>query len=566
MKQVIVFLGMLTFMCLSQLTCLAAIIHVPADQPTIQAGIDATVDGDTVLVADGTYTGDGNRDISFKGKAITVTSENGADTCIIDCENDGRGFTFYSNESASSILQGFTVTQGRILEDGGGAGLYCIHSSPSIIRCIINFNHSDTGYGGGIFLGDQSSPLLDSCIVSNNSVDPSAEDLPLGGGIYCENSTPSLIDCVISHNEAVFGGGIYLWESSASLVRCSISENLLGGGLVCESSSPSLENCMVAGNLSPMHGGGGILCNSSPSPSFVNCTISNNKAGNESFFPYYGGGGLLCSNSSPSLTNCIINGNTCDADEYGYGGGITCWISNPSFFNCIITNNNSYKEGGGIYCYLSFPSISNTIIWSNFPDQVDGVADLTYSNIQLGYPGIGNIAADPLFLGGAPYDFRLSPNSPCIDAGTDNGATTIDFEGNPRKQGGAIDMGVYEYPGWPSLTRTYVKMPVHMFASGDTASCSVSVWNAGNSDLSGYPLFAILDVVGNYYCAPSFTYYDYYKWSFPPGLTELTILPEFIWPSNAGSASDIVWYTFLMNPGMTDLASEIGVFDFGWSE
>ncbi len=62
----------------------AATIHVPGDQPTIQAGIDAAMDGDIVLVADGTWTGVGNRDIDFLGKAITVRSENGPDSCIID--------------------------------------------------------------------------------------------------------------------------------------------------------------------------------------------------------------------------------------------------------------------------------------------------------------------------------------------------------------------------------------------------------------------------------------------------------------------------------------------------
>ena len=78
---------------------LATTIHIPADQPTIQAGIDASVDGDTVLVADGTYTGYGNRNIDFLGKAIVVISENGPESCIIDCEWGGRGYSFHQGRT-----------------------------------------------------------------------------------------------------------------------------------------------------------------------------------------------------------------------------------------------------------------------------------------------------------------------------------------------------------------------------------------------------------------------------------------------------------------------------------
>lgn len=66
--------------------CLAGINRVPSDYPTIQAALDASTDGDTVLVAPGIYTGEGNRDIDFKGKAITVKSEKDPQTCIIDCQ------------------------------------------------------------------------------------------------------------------------------------------------------------------------------------------------------------------------------------------------------------------------------------------------------------------------------------------------------------------------------------------------------------------------------------------------------------------------------------------------
>ena len=100
--------------------CQAGIISVdddgPADFATIQAAIDDADDGDTVLVADGTYTGNGNRDIDFHGKGITVKSQNGPENCIIDCngtESDGhRGVYFHSEEDCDSALIGFTISNG----------------------------------------------------------------------------------------------------------------------------------------------------------------------------------------------------------------------------------------------------------------------------------------------------------------------------------------------------------------------------------------------------------------------------------------------------------------------
>jgi len=86
-----------------------------ADFSNIQAAINDAIHGDTVIVADGVYTGTGNRDIDFKGKAITVRSENGPEHCIIDCNGTGtephRGFNFHSNEDVNSVVNGFTITK-----------------------------------------------------------------------------------------------------------------------------------------------------------------------------------------------------------------------------------------------------------------------------------------------------------------------------------------------------------------------------------------------------------------------------------------------------------------------
>ena len=115
-------------------------LHVPADYPTIQAGINAASDGDTVIVSNGTYRGSGNYNIDFKGKAITVRSRNGPEYCIIDCQNKygRRGFYFHSGETRESVLSGFKIKRGKIADmPGCGGGIYCKGSSPTIDNCII---------------------------------------------------------------------------------------------------------------------------------------------------------------------------------------------------------------------------------------------------------------------------------------------------------------------------------------------------------------------------------------------------------------------------------------------
>jgi hypothetical protein len=102
-----------------------AIINVPTPAfPTIQAGINAANTGDTVLVANGNYAGPGNRNINFIGKAITVKSANGPETCIIDVERNGRGFYFHNDEGVNSVVSGFTITGGGLGTSFAGAGIY----------------------------------------------------------------------------------------------------------------------------------------------------------------------------------------------------------------------------------------------------------------------------------------------------------------------------------------------------------------------------------------------------------------------------------------------------------
>ena len=386
------------------------IIHVPGDQPTIQAGIDVAQDGDTVMVADGTYTGEGNRDLYFYGKAITVTSENGAENCIIDCEQQTRGFNFHFGETSESVVSGFTIKNGYGL--GVGGGIDCSSSSPLITDNIITNNSAgDNGNGGGIMIRGDCSPTIQHNIIEENFGGI------IGGGIAVHpGGSPQIQHNTIRKNSASYGGGIRSYSSSPFIIKNIIEANdalLSGGGLSVE--------------------GGGT-------PTIQQNIIRQNYTGSS-------GGGIKCDSTSPVITNNIIEANYAD---FG-GGGLYCRISAPLIINNTIVENVTEGNGGGIYCgYESFPMVLNTILWANSLDEIYVYSSaigitVTYSDVQGGWEGEGNIDADPLFVDPGNGDFHLQPDSPCIDAGTPDGAPTDDIEGNPRDE--FPDMGAYEYQG-----------------------------------------------------------------------------------------------------------------------
>ncbi len=227
----------------------AATRLVPGEYPTIQAAIDDCNNGDVVAVADGIYTGDGNRDIDFLGKAITVKSINGPDDCIIDCngtESDPhRGFYFHSGEDAKSVVEGFTITNAGAETFYGGA-IYCRQSSPTINKCTINA--SIAAAGGGIYCYE-SNPTIGNCTITGNTGGHRGS-----GGISCGASNPTISNCIINGNVASIGGGIFCRDASNPLIiNCTISGNTTsgnGGGIYClDTSSPTIANCILWGNM-----------------------------------------------------------------------------------------------------------------------------------------------------------------------------------------------------------------------------------------------------------------------------------------------------------------------------
>ena len=163
MKRRILLLSVFAAFFISTSVVFAADRLVPSVYATIQAGIDAAMAGDTVIVEPNIYTGTGNKNLDFDGEAITVRSTNPNDplvvaSTVIDCENSGRGFYFHSGEGPNSVISGLTITNGYVYDANGG-GIYCSGSSPTIRNCTITGNRADGRNGNGCGSGDPGCEL-----------------------------------------------------------------------------------------------------------------------------------------------------------------------------------------------------------------------------------------------------------------------------------------------------------------------------------------------------------------------------------------------------------------------
>ncbi len=205
---------LLTFVLGIATVASAETLRVPSQYPTIQTAMTAAQIGDTVLVADGTYTGPDNTNLSFNSKAFTVRSENGPENCIIDCGGDAVGFWF-SSDPPDSVVDGFTITNG-----GGfpGGGLYMYYFGDATIRnCIITGNASPFSGGGGI-LCEGANPTIINCTITGNTAGSAG-----GGGISCVMSNPTITNCTIAGNTTDgLGKSISLTEGSNPTITNSI--------------------------------------------------------------------------------------------------------------------------------------------------------------------------------------------------------------------------------------------------------------------------------------------------------------------------------------------------------
>jgi hypothetical protein len=376
---------------------MGARLRVPsAGFPTIQAAIDAAQDGDTIVVRNGTYTGDGNRDIDFKGKTITIRSESGARSCIIDCQGTAtqphQGFLL---GGSGGTITGFTIENGY--SDAGG-GICISNSRVTVTDCILRHN---TGvlHGGGAYVTYWCSAEFLNCTFEENKGGSFAGGL---SGFF--HASAKVANCRFKGNTGGDGGAISTLDWCNFLViDCVFTANSAGkgAGVTDFLSSSTLINCLFAEN-DALYGGAIVSAGAGAMPTILNCTIVNNTGGDR-------GGGIFCF----AWARCAVA-------------------------NCILWGNRDSSGTGESAQIVSIDELAATVSYSCVEDADAG--DTTV------YPGTGNIDDDPRFLA---FDCQLGPQSPCVNAGDNSSVPswlTTDLNGRPRIQAGTVDMGAYESP------------------------------------------------------------------------------------------------------------------------
>jgi hypothetical protein len=429
-------------------------IHVPGDQPTIQSAINAAKNGDTVLVSSGTYT----ENINFGGKAITVTSASGPSVTILDGGANGSVVTFNTGEGLASVLNGFTIQNGKT--SSSGAGIEIHDASPTIIGNIITNNHTIEGIGIEVNGG---SPLIENNTITGNT--------QAGGDGGCG------------------GGGIKTWGSSSNPASPTISGNTIsnnsvsgggnGGGIVaCYYGSPIIQNNLIEGNYAYNYGGGIEIASDGGALVSQNVIEDNSVGGGGS-----GGGVAIYASSDVSLFNNTIVGNS----AFDLSSGL--YVGSASPLSNTIANNIVVASAGqtGAVCASTWSSLSPVFDHNDF-FSATGAASSGVCNLS-GTPG--NITTDPLLADPVSLDLHLSTGSPAIDAGDDSISPipSTDFDGAPRIVNGEIDMGAYEYQGATSFLVSPGSLGFNPQSVGTSSSTQpVTVTNTGAVTLHFHPM------------------------------------------------------------------------------
>jgi hypothetical protein len=550
----------------------ADIINVPGDQPTIQAGIDAAVNADEVVVGDGTYTGPGNRDLDFGGKLITVRSASGDPSlCIIDCEGSEesphRAFFLHSGETSDAVIDGLTIMNGAGDISYDGAGIRCEGSGVTITNCVF-FQNSGApfGWGGAIYCRLGGSVIVSNCTFTFNSAG-------CGGAIHCRQGTNiEILDCTFAFNSGgtCHGGGVFFGQGDGTGVvsGCTFEFNHAdwGGALAAADvlGSLSIVDCTFDHNdaVHDSNGGGAVFFSGVDDGQIVGCEITNNTAA--------GGGGIYTQSSGQVvIRDCVITDNMCTR-AYPGGGGVTgdpaimegCTIAHNSsagwggglsifgdgtILNCQITNNTAI-DGAGLFCHTRIPvELVNCLVTDNTATGMGGGMLIWRKAAITNCTIVGNMAN----TGGGVAVVGTEGAVECPDICTEVELRNSVLWGDSAVQGDELLLANNMFDDPSVLTVS------HSNVAGGEAGASVEpgsvlIWGVGNIDVD--PLFVDPDN-GDLHLSPGSPCIDAGdNTAVPAGITtDLDGNPRFVDDPNTGDTG---------NPDGVNPIVDMGAYEF----
>lgn len=402
MKLGITLLALLTAGPLS-----AATIRVPADSPTLAAGLAAAAGGDTVLVACGTYH---EHDLSMPS-GVVLRGETGDPACVvIDAQQQGRVLSCHSCDAGTHV-EGVTLRGGYQADTGPTAGgLWIEFGAPRFLRCRVTANEV-CGSNGASAMGVailEAAPVFEDCSIDANEM----QDEYVTAGMNCtfatvtlfgcsfvgnhswlgrigalacrENSSVTAVDCEFIDNHGTEHGAVYCDHSELSLTGCILDDNSStydGAGIFAADSELLIDRCLVAGGHDADQGGGLRLIDSVVA--IEGSTIASNET--DAGGGPTPGGGILARGSTIELLRTVLWGNCCWA---GYGDDAHAYSGSLSFECCVVD-----------------------------PSKVSGPATYVGTNYDQ----------DPLFCGPADCglgggDYTVDAASVCLPASNDCGA------------------------------------------------------------------------------------------------------------------------------------------------
>ena len=396
------------------------IFTVPGDFDSIDLAVGIVADGSEIVVDSGTWSGG----IDLAGKDIVLRSAEGPENTIIDVENVGYGMFIGDGVGPDTVIDGFTIRNGQ------SSGIIIQNGSPVVRNCIIEDSISGSD-GTAILIDDNASPVIESCIIRNNDGSNG------GSAIRVTTQSPAM----------------------ATIRNCQIignSSSRFAGGVLAYGCPIRLEGNEIRGNTTSDSVGAGVTFFDDYDNGVGN-EIRNNIIADNQFFTGEGeGGGIYLAFAEAS----VVEGNLIYGNNGSDGAGMYVRIGGTLINNTIYGNSTGANSGrgGGVFIEVSVAPVEiiNCIVWGNESgdgDQIklsdSGLANVSYSCVQNGWLGLGNIALDPQFVSVGDGDFHLAKGSPCIDAGDDLASTEdiVDLDGNTRIVGLAIDMGCYEDQG-----------------------------------------------------------------------------------------------------------------------